>query len=396
MISLLGITICYSVGAQKDTCQIFVPTTPQKDIKDAIGLNKKKYKLLETDTVGHNPSGPFISPFLYPGYELVHGYLVGLALNISFYTLKTDSAKLSSILFNNFYSTKNQFVSQITTNLWTRNNKFNIRSDLRYYKFPTATYGLGGNSNTFTPVDYSNIRVFTVVMKNIARNLSAGGGYSLDYHWNIHETSNTFNFETDLRKYGDQSHTLSSGLCFNLQYDSRLNCNNPSRSNYASLLFRQHLKPLGSDNNWNSLILDLRKYILLSKKTGNVLAFWSYSTFTLNGKPPYFDLPSIGWDTYNNSGRGYVAGRFRGMNLIYFETEYRYRILNSGLLGGVIFCNTTTVSDWPSNQFSKIHPGIGFGIRLKMDKNSGSNICLDYGKGTGSNGGLFFNLNEVF
>ena len=66
------------------------------------------------------------------------------------------------------------------------------------------------------------------------------------------------------------------------------------------------------------------------------------------GNPPYLDLPSTGWDSYNNTGRGYVQGRYRGKDLMYLESEYRFGITRNGLFGGVVFANAETVSNYPS------------------------------------------------
>ena len=41
----------------------------------------------------------------------------------------------------------------------------------------------------------------------------------------------------------------------------------------------------------------------------------------------------------NRTGRGYVQGRWRGTQELYGELEWRFRITNNGLLGGVVFAN---------------------------------------------------------
>ncbi len=84
------------------------------------------------------------------------------------------------------------------------------------------------------------------------------------------------------------------------------------------------------------------------------------------------------------------------MNMIYAEAEYRFRILRNGLLGGVLFSNASTVSDWPGNNFDRINPGYGFGLRIKMNKSSSTNLCFDYAFGADGSSGFAFNMNEVF
>jgi hypothetical protein len=116
----------------------------------------------------------------------------------------------------------------------------------------------------------------------------------------------------------------------------------------------------------------------------------------LAGKPAYLDLPSSMWDTYVNQGRGYIQGRLKGKNLLALESEYRFTLTKSGILGAVVFANAQCVSDWPQNQFSTIWPAVGAGLRIKINKHSNTNISLDYGIGKGGSRGLFANLGEVF
>jgi hypothetical protein len=90
---------------------------------------------------------------------------------------------------------------------------------------------------------------------------------------------------------------------------------------------------------------------------------------------------------YNNSGRGYAEGRFRGKDMFYIESEYRFGITKNGLLGGVIFANGESLTGYPSNNFQKIAPATGAGIR---------NIAIDYGAGIDHSHGFFVNLGEMF
>jgi hypothetical protein len=120
--------------------------------------------------------------------------------------------------------------------------------------------------------------------------------------------------------------------------------------------------------------------------------------FLLSGELPYLALPSIGWDTYNRSGRGYIQGRFRGENMAYGELEYRFSLLRSDLLGGVLFLNTTSVDNPYAGQalFDRFAFGYGAGLRVKMNKETRTNICVDIGFGQQGSAGLYFGLQEAF
>ena len=107
-------------------------------------------------------------------------------------------------------------------------------------------------------------------------------------------------------------------------------------------------------------------------------------------------MPSIGWDNYSNTGRGYAPGRYTGRNILYLESELRYSITRNGLLGGVIFANGQSVTEKISDACRKIIPGGGMGLRVKLNKLSDTNVGVDYGLGIRGSHGLFFNIGEVF
>lgn len=332
------------------------------------------------------------------GYTLSTGWAGILGSNIGWYTSNPDSTNISSISSSMVYSEYNQLTLPLQVNLWTQNNRYNYVADWRYYKYPQATYGLGGHSSLANAdlIDYSHVRIHQSVLKNVYPNVYAGIGYFLDYHWNVHEIGQSDSMPSDAYKYGLPSHSMSSGPVINLLYDNRPNSINPDGGLYANVLYRNNLKFLASDSNWQSLTLDVRKYIRFPSNSENILALWSYDWLTLAGKPPYLDLPSTGWDAYNNTGRGYIQGRFRGKNMLYLEAEYRFAVTKNGLFGMVVFANAETFSEYPSNDFDIIWPAAGLGVRLKINKHSKANIAVDYGWGADGSHGLFVNLGEVF
>ncbi|HEV3225150.1 MAG TPA: BamA/TamA family outer membrane protein, partial [Puia sp.] len=188
------------------------------------------------------------------------------------------------------------------------------------------------------------------------------------------------------------------GLTINVTEDSRDNPINAYKGIYASLIFRINEKIFGGSQNSTMLYAEWRNYIPLQKnKPGMILAFWTWGQFVTSGNVPYLALPSIGWDTYGRSGRGYVQGRFRGVNMVYGESEFRMPISKNGLFGVVAFLNATTASSPTTGQqlFNSLAPGYGVGLRIKMNMKDRTNICVDYGRGQSSNG-LYFNIQETF
>ena len=92
--------------------------------------------------------------------------------------------------------------------------------------------------------------------------------------------------------------------------------------------------------------------------------------------------------------------------MVYGEVEYRFPISQcSGVLGGVIFANATTTTNFareneklgvdPVRLFQYIRPAIGFGIRVKINKYTRLNLNLDFGIGVQSRG-FYFSGTETF
>jgi hypothetical protein len=157
---------------------------------------------------------------------------------------------------------------------------------------------------------------------------------------------------------------------------------------------------LGSTKASSTLYYEYRTYLKLSERFQNapLLAFWTWGQQLIYGKLPYLALPSITWDMYNRSGRGYIQGRIRGENFWYGEAEYRFPITKDGLLGGVAFLNATSASNLAlkQNLWDAFAPGYGIGLRVKMSKQSKTNISIDYGLGKNGSDGIYFNLQEAF
>jgi len=334
-----------------------------------------------------------------PSYSLATGIAFNVTGSFAFYVSEDMKTNISSVLLSPIITAKQQLVVPLQFSIWTKDNKFNIQGDWRFLKYPEDTYGLGGTTTDADAVqlDYDQIRLYTFVLKTLGKNFYAGLGYQYDNHWNIAQLGVPPNTVTDFDKYGFNSSSISSGISADVLLDTRTNSINPEAgSTYANIVFRQNLQALGSDANWSSLLIDARKYFRLSDRSDNILAIWSYNWLTVSGKPPYMDLPSTGWDAYSNTGRGYVQSRFRAKNMIDLETEYRFGIMRNGLLGGVVFANAQTYSETAGNLLKPIIPGWGAGLRIKFNKFSKTNICLDYGFGLHGSNGLFVNLGEVF
>ena len=398
---------CFKASAQERKHMRIVPydsgdsvtmsgdSVKQKDLGDVFKklFKKNKPQPAKKDSITSHVTRSFIPAV---GYTLTSGLALTLSGNLAFRL--SPIARVSTITASAAFTAKGQFTVPVESTIWSKNGEYLFIGDYRFYKYPQVTYGLGSNSNinNVDSMSYNYIRFYETVLRHIGGNFYLGGGYIIDYHSNISDKGNTNGTPADYRSYGAADHTVSSGYTINGLFDSRDFPINANKGYYAAFQYRDSYEFLGSTSSWRSLILDFRHYIRFPGGSENVLALWSYDWLVLDGKPPYLDLPATSWDPYSSTGRGYIQGRFRGAQLVYAEAEYRYRISRNGLFGGVIFANAESFSGTPGTKLQSIQPGFGPGLRIKINKVSRTNICIDYGFGREGSRGLFVNVGELF
>lgn len=391
-------TQAYCQSITDTTSKSFDPRKPrpEKDVADVVRKWFPGLPISPHDSTSFLDGKRFVLVLPQVGYTLQTRGLIALVINTAF---RQPRANLSSITGNIQYTQNKQVIFTTNSSVWSSDNRIVWNNDWRLMHYPQATYGLGMYTSTDRVInmDYAYLRLYQSILRRLSRNLYGGFGYGLDLHWNI-DSYNSHREITRISRYaaGVQGRSISSGPTINLLYDNRQNALNPNGGLYINAVFRANTRLLGSDETYQSMLLEARKYIRFPAQSENILAIWSYNAFTVSGTPPFLDLPSTGWDSNGNVGRGFIQGRFRGKNLLYAETEYRFRISSNRLLGGVVFANAQTVTELTSKQFEKIAPAVGAGLRLKMNKISRTNLSVDYGFGLDGSHGLFFNLGEVF
>lgn len=320
------------------------------------------------------------------------------SFNLAFLLGDLKDTKVSNIYFYPYIGFSGQYGFQVQPNIWLKRNSWNFIGEYFILNYPQNTWGLGGNSpdENLTLIDYDHFRIHQNVMKGILPNFSIGLGYAYDKHYNIEvEESDYSNVIKDYMPE-DKDYTTSSGITIPFMYDLRKNLLNPRNGLMASLTYSFYLPSLGSDDKWQSLFTDFRKYINFPGGKSKILAFRSYYWTIISGNPPYLDLPANRWEPASGSvSRGIRQNRYRSNALLYFETEYRFGITANGFLGGVIFASVTSASEYNTQQFSYWHPAGGTGIRLKFNKYSNTNVTFDFGFSR-EFASVYLNIGEAF
>jgi hypothetical protein len=382
------------------------------------------------------PPEPFkVLPVVLPavGYDPTTGFLVGVVGSLGVYLGDPESTTISSVLATALYTSNEQFLFQVASTFMTADNDWQLQGDWRLLLFNQDTFGLGTGhtpvSSGFTlngygstaaisgaqQMDMNLIRFHETALRRVSGALYAGPGFSFDRFYGIVDRSLDLHASPPvvtshyayslLEGFSTGAYTVS-GVSVNVAFDNRDSTINAYRGYYASLSYQWNPTFMGSSQNSSLISSEARAYLGLSSAVPrNVIAFWVIAQGVLTGTMPYLALPAIGWDARNRSGRGYLQGRFRGPAEFYAEAEWRFRITNNGVWGGVIFANTESFaqpavniplySDSGEALFQHFRYAGGFGLRIMLNRQSRANMTMDFAWGDKTLG-LYFGAGEVF
>jgi hypothetical protein len=369
----------------------------QRDAMDIIAeiLNRR----VEPDVTGTIPEIG-LSWAILPtiSYNPVYGVALGAMISGAGQRGR-DVARYSQLSISANYSTEGQFQAQVRGDVFSSSGNNLLKVDARYLDTTRSTWGLGKvqEGQAEYPMSFELVRVYGTFYRRTSGPVFIGLGYHYDEFMDIEDQRAEAGEVTPFSTYhgGTPSKTIASGFSINILGDTRDNLVNPASGYYLSASFRDYMKTVASDDNWQELWIEMRLYPHVPKRSKGVLAFWLYTWLSF-GDAPYLNLPSNGWDTYGRGARGYLQGRIRGVNQLYFETEYRRGITADGLIGAVAFVNGTVTTDPQSSTFSRADLGYGLGLRIKFNKHTNTNLTIDYGFGRDHSHGLFLGMTEAF
>lgn len=384
---------------KRPLCSIVDLFTKEDTLK--IGIPKSKSKLIAFPTIGYQPA---------------NGFTLGFISQFSF-KIKPEN-RISLLSGGASYSSQKQVLTYLKNNMYINNDRFFFSGDFRYYIFSQSNYGLGTDiipwgakfkdfnySTIEQPMNYNYFKFHETVSYNIFPSFFIGAGIHFDSYTNINDKlldvaneKYTHHYNYSIKHgFSDKNYAVN-GVSFNLIYDTRDNLINTNTGLYLNMNYRYNPQTDLNKCRSTTLLLETRYFIPISKiNKQHVIGFWAYGQFLTSGRLPYLNQPAIGWDQNSRSGKGYTQGLFRGTNLMYFESEYRFPITKNQMISGTVFVNATTASDVDKNLrlFESIQPAVGVGLRILLDKNTLTNFILNFGLGRDSQT-FYFNDGEGF
>ena len=402
------------------------PYRDETDLFIAVGLTEKQHarpKAFE----------PLLAVLPAFAYNPTVGFLFGAVGIFGMYLGDPETTTISSVQAMVLYTTKSQFITQVNSTILTERNTWEFQGDWRFMIFNQDTFGLGTGhspvSQGFTingigttaavegaqHMDMNLLRFRQNALRQVWGGLYVGPGLSFDRYYGIVDQRLDLSASppvvtshyayNSIEGFGTKAYN-TSGLSLNVLYDTRDSTINAYKGVYASLSYQWNPTWFGSSKDSSFLSAELRTYLGLSSSVPrNVLAFWVIAQGQVSGALPYLALPSIGWDAKNRTGRGWIQGRFRGTSEIYTEAEWRFRITDNGLLGGVVFANMSTFTRpavsipgyTEAGESLFEHPRFagGVGLRIMQNRQSRTNITLDLTVAD-KTVGFYFGAGEAF
>ncbi len=288
------------------------------------------------------------------------------------------------------YTLNNQILTAFDIDYYFKNG-MNLNTKIRYYNFPDFFYGLGNDTDPDVNEQYTNeyFRLDGRLLKPIDSKWFAG----IRYYF---QQNSLYDFDENGRLgHGDfigEDGGWSNGLGLSFLMDTRNSTLYPTSGWMNRLEISVFGKYLGSDYDYVSYLLDLRKYWKI-KNEKNVLAWQGYLNLTSGTNIPFYNLPRIGGD---EKLRGIAnASLYIDRQAWYTQVEYRRDLF--WRFGAVLFAGIGDVGDtFADFELDKMKYVVGLGGRFQALKNERFNIRLDMGLARYGQTAFYLSVREAF
>ena len=341
------------------------------------------------DTINNERTGFFALPLLYytPDTRWAAGAAGVYYFKVLAKTKEEKDTRVSNVQFLSDYTQNKQLDVWGQWNVFTHNENYLFKGELRYRNFPDRFYGIGNNTSKHNEEKYIyNLFSFkTLALKKVAPAVFAG----VDYHF---EKEYNFTYVPDgaLQTGTIVGHNggVQSAIGIVGIYDSRDNIINTYKGELLELSSYFYRKFLGSTFDFTYLNVLYQKFWPLKRK--HILAL------QVKGRVGYGNIPFLDLSTVGNDDllRGYPKNRFRDKHFAGTQVEYRFPLF--WRFGGVAFGGVGEVFNKPEElNANNLKYSVGAGLRFVVNPAERLNIRLDYGYGR-EGGHFYFIVAEAF
>lgn len=373
------------------TLMMVLATTAVLGQADSVHHKPKKFLGISplSDTIPEDKSGVFLLPLLYftPDTRWAAG-----AAGVYYFKFKPKSeneqkTRMSYVQFLADYTQNRQLDMWATWNVFTRNENYLLKGDIRFRDFPDRFYGLGNASleSDEEKYSYSLFQLKSLQLKKLRPGVFVGFDYALEYEYNF---SYTKGGQLEQGTITGSKGAVGSALGLVGVVDTRDNIINAYKGTLAEISSYYFLRPLGSTFGFTNINATYQRYWQVKRK--HILAFQARTRFTF-GDVPFLDLSTLGNDDIL---RGYPKNRFRDNHFLGSQMEYRFPLF--WRFGGVAFAGAGEVFGPHSElRLDRAKYSVGTGLRFVINPAERLNIRIDYGYGR-YGGYFYFMVGESF
>lgn len=323
-------------------------------------------------------------PVIFYAPETRFGF--GAAGILSFKTDPNDTLlRPSQVTLGGVYTLERQLLFYTPFDIWIQQNNYQAKGELGYYDY---FYRYFGNGNQTQPEEIYTVtfpRVRAEFTRRVYRQIYAGLKYTFD-GFNITAVQEGGILDQGIVT-GSQGGTIS-GLGGIAKFDNRDNVFYPTKGWYVEGSYVRFTPKIGSDFTYNINWIDARHYFDFKKD--RVLATQVYARLS-SGDVPFFHLSQMGG---NQRMRGYFLGRYRDMQLLGWQAEYRTPIV--WRIGLVAFAGNAVITESiGSLQLKYLRTAVGGGLRVRIDNERKINLRMDYAF-SHEGSGFYLTIGEAF
>jgi len=350
----------------------------------SIKAQKRKFLGITplSDTTEQPKKGFVLMPLLY--YTPDTRWAAGAAGVYYFKVAPKDSAEKETrtdyVQFLADYTQNKQADLWASWNIFTHNENYLLKGDLRFRNFPDRFYGIGNNTqqSQVERFEYNLAQIKAMFLKKVKKDFFIGFDYEFEKEFAFKYTPRGALENGSISGYRGG---IGSAVGLVAVYDSRdviLNAQKGSLFEFSSYYFSH---AIGSSFNFININGLCPRYWKIKKKS--VLAIQAKTKLSF-GDVPFLDMATLGNDDIL---RGYPKNRFRDKHFIATQAEYRFPLFwRFGMVAfagaGDVFSNTSDLG------IKSIKYSVGSGLRFLINPAEKINLRFDYAYG--KEGGYFY------
>jgi hypothetical protein len=355
-----------------------------------FSIQDAKAQFWKDDTASTKKEGIFVMPLIY--YTPDTRFAAGAMGVYYFHTGNNDSllyntTRLSYIKLLADYTQNKQLDIWSSWNIFTNEERFLFKGELRYRNFPDRYYGVGNTTSKEDEEYYSyDLLGFKLLaLRKVRNGLFIGLDYQFTKEYNFKYFENKELINGTVPGYNGG---IGSAMGFVAVHDTRDNVVNAYSGELfeVSSYFNTHY--LGSTFDFTNINVTFNKYFEIKKD--HVIA--TNTVINMNyGVVPFLDMAKVGGDDIL---RGYAKNRYRDHHFAGTQVEYRFPLF--WRLGMVTFAGIgdvfRTTKDLTLNNLKYTY---GAGLRFRVNTKERLNVRFDYGFGRKHNS-FYITLTEAF